>query len=104
MLQCDLHQNLNYGCYLCLTLESAPSHLDLLPLKALAIIVASDLELMRKLISVTIGNVKMYARLRLRPLISFKGMRGNPRSKKSSKTIVECWSRGDSRLRVSNLW
>ena len=36
----------------------------------------SDLELTRKLISVTIGNVKMYARLRLRPFISFKGMKG----------------------------
>ena len=76
MAQCDLHQNLNYGCYLWLTLESAPSDLDLLPLKAPAIIVASDLELTRKLISVTIGNVKMYARLRLRPFISFKGMKG----------------------------
>ena len=76
MLQCDLHQNLNYGCYLWLTLESAPSDLDLLPLKAPAIIVASDLELTRKLISVTIGNVRMYARLRLRPFISFKGMKG----------------------------
>ena len=74
MLQCDLHQNLNYGYYLWLTLESAPSHLDLLPLNALAIIVASDLELPRKLISVTIGNVRMYARLRLTPFISFKGI------------------------------
>ena len=135
MLQCDLHQNLNYGYYLCLTLESAPSDLDLLPLKAPAIIVASDLELTRKLISVTIGNVRMYARLRLRPLISLKGMKGKflftlapilpctghqrsalavatvfrsgvilptssltrSRSKKSSKTIEECWIRGDSR-------
>ena len=117
-----------------LTLESAPSDLDLLPLKAPAIIVASDLELTRKLISVTIGNVKMYARLRLRPFISFKGMKGKfiftlvpilpctghqrsalavavlrsgvilptsnltrSRSKKSTKTILECWIRGDSR-------
>ena len=114
-----------------LKLESAPSDLDLLPLKALAIIVASDLELTRKLISVTIGNVRMYARLRLRPFISFKGMKGKflfalatilpctghqrsalavatvfrsgviliirSRSKKSSKRIVECWIRGDSR-------
>ena len=76
MLQCDLHQNLNYGCYLFLTLESAPSDLDLLPLKALAIIVASDLVLTRKLISVTIGNVRMYARLRLRAFFSFKRMAG----------------------------
>ena len=59
-----------------LTLESAPSDLDLLPLKALAIIVASDLELTRKLISVTIGNVRMYARLRLRAFFSFKRMAG----------------------------